>query len=468
MANLLVLLEFYRGAPHPVSLEALGQARRLGSALGLTVYALAPLQRGPDTLLGDADAPTNPASPADAPAVDEDITTTCGRYGADKVVLLTGDQLIAENEMRFQAYAGALLSACTQLPPRILLIGDTPAGRDVAPRLAARLGAAYLPRGAAIIDEGQLALCDHRGRHLRIPAESVAAEGMPPLTIPVVVTVPPGRHELADGAQDAEMLLVAGHDVGSDSTPTAMPGFVEDSIVPRPSGERVLAAGAAWTAGPPLCVVDAGAGAPADAGPDTGPPWRVAIGPDAALDRRAHYALVVDAAGQKAAQQALLTGLAQPIAPPPLRSRSGRGPGGGFGELSQITPTAELDSWDGTEETLAHEAETTLKIRAVPQRDTGPVRREAPPVKTEAPAPHAAGAGAPVPFGGDAGMWEGWATPPSVERGGDDGAPQFELEQADTAPVLIVAPADARTHAPKPEAARPGPGRDRRGPEDKP
>jgi hypothetical protein len=59
-------MEYSRGALLPVSLEALGQARRLGSTLGLTVYAVVAMQKKPG--LGSSD---------------EDITVRCGRFGAD-------------------------------------------------------------------------------------------------------------------------------------------------------------------------------------------------------------------------------------------------------------------------------------------------------------------------------------------------------------------------------------------------
>ena len=93
MANLLVMMEFFRGELLPASLEALGQARRLGTAFGLSVYALVPLPSEPDS-------------------GDEDLTARCGRYGADKVVMLTGEGLQSEGEMRFACYSGALLAAC--------------------------------------------------------------------------------------------------------------------------------------------------------------------------------------------------------------------------------------------------------------------------------------------------------------------------------------------------------------------
>src|ERR1700712_5390058 len=130
----------------------------------------------------------------------------------------TGEALQSESEMRFAGYSGALLAACAQLPPRLLFIGDTPAARDIAPRLASRLGAAYLPRGAALDVHGELVLYDETGSRVTVDAEPPAMEGMsPPPPPPVLVTVPPGRFEFAAGTQDAEMLIVA----SADSVPTS-------------------------------------------------------------------------------------------------------------------------------------------------------------------------------------------------------------------------------------------------------
>ncbi|HNI61613.1 MAG TPA: hypothetical protein PKW11_16855, partial [Pseudomonadota bacterium] len=117
MANVLVMLEFLDSEPLCASLEALGQARRLGSALGLTVYALVPMQ-------------------SIAPQKRQQLGQLLGYYGADSVVMLTSDAPRAESELRFAPYARALLQACDELPPKLWLMADTPAARDVAPRLA--------------------------------------------------------------------------------------------------------------------------------------------------------------------------------------------------------------------------------------------------------------------------------------------------------------------------------------------
>lgn len=441
MANLLVMMEFYRGALLPVSLEALGQARRLGSTLGLTVYALVAL----------------PPEPAE----DEDITVRCGRFGADKVLLLTGDALFAEHEMRFEQYADALIAACTTLPPRLLLMGDTPAARDIVPRLAARIGAAYLPRGAALVVDRRLVLCDAAGRHLRIPLES-PAEGIPPLTIPVMMTVPAGRHEMAWGDQDAELMIVPPQDDSSQTLPNLTVSssvrqcFVEEALEPLPLRQRVAYKRAAASRPDassdengvtPLWQVCLGGGS-GKVEPVT-TPWWIHIGPKA--EPAASYQLLLPEKELEAAEASLrhslaslkpMTPIKDPGSPPPL-SRSADG----FEDSTEFTPTAE--SWDDySGDTLTGDDEASLRIRvALAEQPQPPLAiphissAATPPVgSVEAPlAPlRFVPAVAPATAAGAA-MWEGFATLPD-----DDSESQFEVASADTAPVPVVAPAGGK------------------------
>jgi electron transfer flavoprotein alpha subunit len=428
VANLLVMMEFFRGELLPASLEALGQARRLGTAFGLSVYALVPLPSAPDS------------------GGDEDLTARCGRYGADKVVMLTGEGLQSESEMRFAGYAGALLAACAQLPPRMLMLGDTPAARDIAPRLASRLGAAFLPRGAALELDGELVFCDESGNHVAVDAEPLLIEGMPPPPPPpVLLTVPPGRFPLAAGTQDAEMLIVAAADSvpTSDATPVAAAGFAEEALDALPLASRLVGVGqaAAEPAVPALWRVSASsAGAPASF---DSAHCHIALGPDADQALWADYALTVPDAEIAATGAALLKQLALPAPPKPVVKRLSPS---GFGELSHLTPTGEFDGWGNGDITLTGDTDTTREVAAVaapaPRVHEEPARASTPakgasPAKSPAPA-------APVVV--DPGMWEGFATPPTPRLGDPsgfrgDGAPQFELETADTAPVAIVAPA---------------------------
>lgn len=417
------MMEFFRGELLPASLEALGQARRLGTAFGLSVYALVPLPSEPDS-------------------GDEDLTARCGRYGADKVVMLTGEGLQSEGEMRFACYSGALLAACAQLPPRLFLLGDTPAARDIAPRLASRLGAAYLPRGAALEIDGQLVLCDETGEHVTVDAEMLGTEGMPPpAPPPVLMTVPPGRFQLASGAQDAEMLIIAAADSvqTSDATPVAAAGFTEDGVEALPLSYRLT--------GPGLADEEADMVAPAL--------WRLHANadgqlesPDAAqfhitLETEAHkassgdYALLVGEKDVATTRAALLSQLAQPAPPKPAIKWSSRS---GFDDLSHLTPTGELDGWDTGDLAPTGDTDTTREVAAVAPAPH-PVDE---PLLPRSAAPTAAAAvRSPVAAPIDAAMWEGFATPPA-RRGSEElrseGAPGFELETADTAPVAIVAP----------------------------
>ena len=80
------MLEFLDSEPLCASLEALGQARRLGSAVGMTVYAVAPMQ-------------------SVSPQARERLGQVLGHFGADSVVMLTADSALHESELRFATYA---------------------------------------------------------------------------------------------------------------------------------------------------------------------------------------------------------------------------------------------------------------------------------------------------------------------------------------------------------------------------
>lgn len=422
MANLLVMMEFFRGELLPASLEALGQARRLGTTFGLSVYALVPLPSEPDS-------------------GDEDLTARCGRYGADKVVMLTGEGLQSEGEMRFACYAGALLAACSQLPPRLLLLGDTPAARDIAPRLASRLGAAYLPRGAALEVDGQLVLCDETGSHVMVDSESGISEGMlPPPPPPVLMTVPPGRFQLASGAQDAEMMIIAAADCvqTSDATPVAAAGFAEEGLDPLPLASRLAGPGPqdedAESVVPALWRLQAGSVRP-PAGADTAQ-FHIALGPEDENSASADYLFVVPEAELATIRGTLLTQLAQPAPPKAEVQWSARS---GFSESSQFTPTGELDGWGIGQAAPTGDTDTTREVVAPAPAPRPP--EEPPPPAAAAPAAQAL-TRSPVLAPIDASMWEGFATLPRPGEGTaeGEGTPIVELETADTAPVPIVAP----------------------------
>jgi hypothetical protein len=189
VANVLCVIEQHAGRALPVSLEVLGQARRLSTALGATLYAVVPLGRAPR--YGE-----------------DDIIAVLGRHGADKVILVT-DETLGDRAavMRWGTHGPAIVTITEALPPALVLFGATAGARDVAPRIAARLGAAYLHDAWVELEPGSdagLALWEDLGdgagpRTLPLP------DG---LEFPVVATIPPGRYEVARGAEDVEVEIV--------------------------------------------------------------------------------------------------------------------------------------------------------------------------------------------------------------------------------------------------------------------
>lgn len=448
MANLLVLMEYSRGALLPVSLEALGQARRLGSTLGLTVYAVVAMQKKPG--LGSSD---------------EDITVRCGRFGADKVLLLTGEELVSESEMRYDLYEKSLLQACTIIPPRLFLLGDTPAGRDLGPRLAARLGIAFLGCGAALVEEGQLVLCDQNGTHLRATSDTTMIDGQPPAVTGVVITIPAGRHQMAWGVQDAELSLLTPEDDAATTIPNLkrrdlVRRFVEQGVDELPIAQRVSFTdeeNPQWTDFPSLWRIFVG-----DEIKNPGL-LNVSIGPRA--DERAEYSLCVLDEEVSATSETLRTLLAAPgpvvsvLAPgqtPPVRLGALQG----FDASNEQTPAVQgmdAEGWDEMGDTLSggepilaqfvsqqRAYERTRAPDAQGRAPVAPLPSPTSPRELVQPQPPQQGL-SPIL---DESMWDGGATdaagvdPDAVN---ELGRRSLDWVNADTAPVKVVAPASGKT-----------------------
>jgi hypothetical protein len=189
VANVLCVIELLRGRALPVSLEVLGQARRVSTALGATLYAVVALPRAPSWS-------------------DDDLVATLAAHGADKVVLATDETLDGGEELRWGTHGAALAAVCDLLSPSLLLFGATPSAREVAARAAARIGAAFLYDAWLEARDGELALFEGAG------AEARALEGE--LEFAVVATVPAGRYAPALGDDEAEVEVVATSGRGAD------------------------------------------------------------------------------------------------------------------------------------------------------------------------------------------------------------------------------------------------------------
>jgi electron transfer flavoprotein alpha subunit len=112
MPNIAVFIEQREGAVKKVAWQMMAKAREIVDAAGGEVWGV---------LLGDADV------------------AEAGAHGAHKVFQASGDALAAYN---CESWSRALGAFCGAQSPDLLLVGSTAMGKDLAPRLAARLDAA--------------------------------------------------------------------------------------------------------------------------------------------------------------------------------------------------------------------------------------------------------------------------------------------------------------------------------------
>ena len=185
MANILVYIEMDGDRPSAPSLETLGEGRRIATYLGATLAAVLPCAVPPRYH-------------------EDDAIAVLSRHGADKVVLSPGPALGVPT---LHATHGSTLSAATdRMSPALVMLAATPGGRDLAPRVAARLGAAYVPepsveygsRGDLVLTRAVYGWAFRR----RLAADECER--------PIVVTLTPGSYAPARGDEEAEVIVLDG------------------------------------------------------------------------------------------------------------------------------------------------------------------------------------------------------------------------------------------------------------------
>ena len=124
--SILVFIEQRDGRVRAVSRAALGEATRLAPALGGPVVGVCPAAADPGL-------------------------AALGEAGADRV-LLAGHPAFAACDA--SGYAGAVADAAAVLKPAVVLFGASTMGRDLAPRVAARLGTGLATDCTALTVEG--------------------------------------------------------------------------------------------------------------------------------------------------------------------------------------------------------------------------------------------------------------------------------------------------------------------------
>ncbi len=124
--SILVFVEQRDGRLRPVSREALGEASRLSGALGGPVVAICPAASDPGL-------------------------AALGEAGADHAILARHDGFASYHA---GGYARAIATAAQSLSPKLILFANSAMGRDLAPRVAARLDAGLASDCTALAVEG--------------------------------------------------------------------------------------------------------------------------------------------------------------------------------------------------------------------------------------------------------------------------------------------------------------------------
>ena len=181
-----VYVELVAGKPRPVTYELLGAAHDLASGLGGEVAAV--MVGGPDV---------------------HALIPELASHGADTVYVLHGDAYASYDTER---YTGVLALAVRRYNPHVFLLPSTTQGRDLAPRLAARLqiGLTGDCVGLEMESNGEIAQIKPAfGGNIVSPIYS--------RTRPVMATVRPGMLTplMPDRSVRAKVVALAGGPAGS-------------------------------------------------------------------------------------------------------------------------------------------------------------------------------------------------------------------------------------------------------------
>jgi electron transfer flavoprotein alpha subunit len=196
MSNILVVAEHRGGEIRKVALEAMGAARTLADATRGEVHALL----------------------AGAPGI---------AAKSDRLAAHGADLVIVVEHPGFTHYNGEALTALVAQRAgsyRAILISASVHGRDLAPRIAARLGAGYVADAIAVDAKGDTLVARHPINTGKLTATleiagSPAIVSLRPGIFPVIERAGAGRTERADpvGDPSAARVVVTGVEQGSSA-----------------------------------------------------------------------------------------------------------------------------------------------------------------------------------------------------------------------------------------------------------
>ncbi len=177
------------GKISPISFELLGKAKDLASSLNTDVTAV---------LIGSEI---------------KNLANSLAEYGADKVIVI--DNPVLKN-YRTEPYTQALAAAINEYKPEIMLVGATAIGRDLGPRVSARVGTG-LTADCTMLEIGDFPLNPLPGReqkHNQLLMTRPAFGGNTIATIacpdnrPQMATVRPGVMQKAERQENAKAEII--------------------------------------------------------------------------------------------------------------------------------------------------------------------------------------------------------------------------------------------------------------------
>jgi electron transfer flavoprotein alpha subunit len=174
--GVLAFAEQVDGSFRKIAFEAVSEGRRLADTLGETVTAV---------VLGSGI---------------EGMAEELAKYGADKILVADDPAL---GDYTTDAYANVLFQVVKDVTPRVLLFGASFQGRDLAPRLAARVGAGLAMDCIGLRFDGEELLATRTMYGGKVHAE-VAVEGEPQMA-----AIRPNVMELRQTAKAGELEKVA-------------------------------------------------------------------------------------------------------------------------------------------------------------------------------------------------------------------------------------------------------------------
>lgn len=166
MPNIAVFIEQRDGEIKKVAWQMISEARRLVDAAGGEVWGV------------------------HLHAAACDTGAEAGKYGAHKLFTATDEQFRVYNS---EAYAVALQNFCAANKPDLLLMGSTAMGKDLGPKVAAKLGCACVSDSVGLKYEG--------GFEIRRPIYAGKCYiDVVPKTAPAIVGIRPNAFTLGEGS----------------------------------------------------------------------------------------------------------------------------------------------------------------------------------------------------------------------------------------------------------------------------